>query len=84
MKVTYIAEDGTVFNTSDECLAYERNDEELFEAWEQRLMGQEDEDSLWNFLLKINVGSIRFESTSDFWLWRRKFIELAKSFEEMK
>ena len=87
MKVTYTAEDGSIFNSSDECLAYEERSGKQFEAWEQKLMDQSksdvSHDSLFNFIIKVQVGEIQLTNFEDFWVYRRKLIELAKSFEEV-
>ena len=87
MKITYVADDGTVFDSPDKCLAYEEKDEERFKEWEQMLIDRDLEDvskeSLLRFLGRIEGGDIAFFDKIDFWTYRRKLIELAKSFEEV-
>ena len=85
MKVTYTAEDGTIFDSSDKCLAYEERDGEQFEAWRQKLIDENDNsgDSLFNFIVKIELGRIQLKKFEEFWVYRRKLIELAKSFEDV-
>jgi len=41
----------------------------------------ETEESLYYFLLHIRSNEICLHDLSDFWTHRRRFIELAKSFE---
>lgn len=83
MNIKYVAEDGTTFNTSDECLAYEEKDEEAFNKWAQMVTYSmvEPGESLYQFLNSITSNSLCLHDLSDFWTYRRRFIELAKSFE---
>ena len=86
MKVTYTADDCTEFTSSDECLAYEEWSGEQFEAWKQRLIDQDDqdgsEDTVFSFIIKTKVGQIQLTDFEEFWVYRRKLIELVKSFVE--
>lgn len=82
MKAIYRADDGTEFDTSAECSAYEQRDRELFEKWER--MVHKDQSTLHQELWDLVSGlcRIRFESLRDVWLHRKSFVRLAKSFLE--
>ena len=84
MKVTYTADDGTEFDSADECLAYEEVSKVPFENWRTLMIeGQFDRlDELWAFLIQIQLRQVDFDSIEDFWVHRRRFIELAKTFME--
>lgn len=86
MRVTYTAEDGTEFDSPDKCLAHEENSNELFEKWESSLIKNCDSSGreLWRFLSNVRWGAITFEEWSTFWMYRRRFIELAQSFAEVE
>lgn len=84
MKITYTADDGTEFNSPDECLAYENDSHEQFLKWEQCFIakGSEPHNQLWEFWGKWHLGLIEFETLKDVWTYRKRFVELAKSFAE--
>jgi len=84
MKVTYTADDGTEFDSADECLAYEEDSMVLFETWRSLLIeGQHSHlQELWDFLIRIQLHQVNFDSIEDFWVHRRRFTELAATFIE--
>ena len=83
MKVVYIANDGREFSSSDECLAWEEDTEKKKLAWESLLEERKDGDlrELYSFVGKISI--LLGWDTNDFWVYRRRFIELAKTFAEV-
>ena len=85
MKTIYVAEDGTEFDDKQECLAHEEMTTKLCETWVilvQRTYGGDYEELGW-FLREVCQGDICFPETANFWLYREKFVELAKSFIEV-
>ena len=86
MKITYTAEDGTEFSSSDACLAYEERSGVEFETWKQKLIDESNEDhsgdTAFDFIIKAEVGAIQLTDFEEFWVYRRKLIQLAKSFSE--
>ena len=79
MKVTYTADDGTEFDSADECLAYEEDSSDLFQKWNDLIHGSE----LSRFLFAREVDMCDFWEREDWWTYRRRFIALAKSFIEV-
>ena len=80
MKVTYTADDGTEFDSADECLAYEGCSSELYEKWHERMTQDFELLELWQFLIRVQIREIEFDELADFWAYRRRFVEVAKTF----
>jgi len=84
MKVTYTADDGTEFDSADKCLAYEEDSSELCEIWTYRLRkGQHDcYRELWQLLISVQTRKVELQALEHWWVYRRRFVELAKTFIE--
>lgn len=74
MKVTYTADDGTVFDSADECLAHEA----LYEKWEKLVANPRSDVRL--FMADIINDECRFIERRQLWQDRRRFVELAATF----
>ena len=83
MKVTYTADDGTEFNSSDECLAYEEDSGYRRNEWKNLLAEKYSELRELNQCIsnQLLFGSNSWEQ-DHLWTYRRRFVELAKTFIE--
>ena len=80
MKVTYTADDGTEFDSAHECMVYEDTRSVLYDQWHERLTQEFELLELWQFLIQVQIREIEFDELADFWVYRRRFVELAKTF----
>ncbi len=86
MKVTYTADDGTEFDTADDCRAYEEISSVNYEKWRTLITSAEESSEtykLWIFLKKIKSAQVIFDEIEDFWTYRRHFVLLAKTLAEV-